>query len=99
MEGRARSNSLCSAFPTFCRYPCNRVPQRTVALPEPQRLVSFPVSKHTERFVVDAWAGACVGPAKYEEHPGCFCVTASQPVPVIVLQMVSPDMCGKVLGG
>lgn len=57
MEGRAWSNSPCSAFPAFCRYPCNRVPQRTGALREPQRLVSFPVSKHTERFVVDARAG------------------------------------------
>ena len=41
----------------------------------------------------------CVAPAKSKEHPGCFCVTAFQTVPVIVLQMVSPDTCGKVLQG
>jgi len=37
----------------------------------------------------------CVAPAKSKEHPGCFCVTESQPVPVIVLQMGSPETCYK----
>lgn len=41
----------------------------------------------------------CVAPAKPKKPPECFCVTVSQPVPVTVLQMVSPDRSGEVSQG